>query len=181
MSYITSTGIDVFPSTRRSAFPTSRLMSEENVVSIVNKFLDTDGFVISDSFTDAGLDFNIHGYYFHANYEDLNTAIEDINNPTDVYAHIILTVNRNTEDSRDYIELWGQDNNDVFQGLTITENSNNPTDPNPPEAGQQATTKFYHLKILTKTENNEYIIPDESKFKFLEKSVDFEIDGGVIE
>lgn len=179
MSYIASTGIDVFPSTRRSSYPTSRLMSEENVVSIVNKFLDTDGFVISDSLTEAGLDFNIHGYYFHVEYAPLIAAANSIAN-SDIYAHIILTTTENSESGENYIELWGQDNDNVFQGLTLTGNTNNPEDPNPPEAGQQTTTEFYHLKILTRTENNDYVIPDESKFKFLEKSVDFEVDGGVI-
>lgn len=174
MSYIASTGIDVFPSTRRSSYPTSRLMSEENVVSIVNKFLDTDGFVISNSLTEAGLDFNIHGYYFHVDYTPLLAAASSIAN-SDIYAHIILITTENSESGENYIELWGQDNDNVFQGLTLTGDTNNPENP---QSGSSA--EFYHLKILTRTENNDYVIPDESKFKFLEKSVDFEVDGGVI-
>ena len=66
--------------------------------------------------------------------------------------------------STDYIELIGQDDNDVFNGLGIDDSSTGGT---------------YTLKLLEKVGNN-FVIPDESKFKFRDMSVDFIIDGGEV-
>lgn len=163
VNYVSSEEITVFPSTRRSGYPMSRVMSEANVVGIVNKFLDTDGFVITDFFsTDDGstLDFNINGYYFSvdtSSSSSFNTIISSLSN---VYAHITLE----TIPSTDYIELIGQDDNDVFNGLGIDDSSTGGT---------------YTLKLLEKVGNN-FVIPDESKFKFRDESVNFIVDGGEV-
>lgn len=163
VNYINSEEVTVFPSTRRSGYPMSRMMSEANVVGIVNKFLDTDGFVITDTFSTAAgstLDFNINGYYFSidtSSSSSFNTIISGLSN---VYAHITLEAVPST----DYIELIGQDDNDVFNGLGIDDSSTGGT---------------YTLKLLEKV-NGSFVIPDNSKFKFRDISVDFVIDGGEV-
>lgn len=167
MGYIASEQITVFPSTRRSGYPMSRMMSEANLVGIVNKFLDTKGFVITDSFStdeNSTLDFNINGYYFSidtSSSSSFNTIISDMSN---VYAHISLE----TIPQTDYIELVGQDDNDLFSGLTIDDS----------EVGGTHT-----LKLLEKTDGGSFVIPEESKFKFTNKSIDVEtliVDGGEV-
>lgn len=70
MSNIASNLIEVFPSTKRTAEyqKSARQLSEKNLVSIINKLIDTDAFVITSPGTvtnlTMGIEFNMHGYYF---------------------------------------------------------------------------------------------------------------------
>lgn len=169
MPNIASDKITVFPSTRRSAYPHSRLMSEANVVSIVNRFLDTDGFVITDAFnaSSGSFEFNLHGYYFNIDSSTLNTIINNLSGDN-VYAHIEV-VSVGTAPNI-FKELYGQDENNEFKGLVIDTSESYTA---------QNSGEVFTLKLFEKSDGN-FVIPSSSKFKFLENSVDFVVDGGLI-
>jgi hypothetical protein len=64
--YIQSSNVNVFPSTRRTYAQdfSARLMTESSIARIINSFINSDGFVISDSVSNTSFEFNINGYYF---------------------------------------------------------------------------------------------------------------------
>lgn len=80
MAYLNSTQIKVFPAVNRSVKysgdPYSRHTSEETISSIVNKLIDTNGFVITqidenyDIAAQEHFAFNIYGYYFNVSKLD---------------------------------------------------------------------------------------------------------------
>ena len=172
MSYLASNKIQVFPSTKRGSYhPSARLMSEASLVNIVNKLIDTDGFVvtpdedvittnssgtITGQVTNKVFEFNIKGYYFKIN--TLNDLISSFSSDSNIYA----TVHLNTTD--DYVELAEQDDNSEYQGLNFTN-----TLPN-------ASSGYYSLWLLAK-QGGYWVVPIDSRVKFV---YDFAIgvDGG---
>lgn len=168
MSNMLSSKISVFPSTRRGTQdPKSRLVSESSFANIVNKLIETKGFVItpdptSGSWGDSdnnSFEFNIYGYYF--NISDLSYLFSLFDNQSsNIYAYIELATNGN------YVELAGQDsmpnNSSELEYTGVKFVSENPN-------------KEHELLLFTKS-NDIWIVPPESRIRF-----DFgDIDGGVI-
>lgn len=150
MAYINSSNIIVFPATKRDASyqRQSRQMSEENLVGIINKLIDTNAFVIS--YEGNTIEFNIHGYYFKVS--GINDIISSFSN--NVYATITLSTNG------DYVEIANGDEDNQYKGLTLTDS-------------EQTGENVHCLKILQKI-NNMWGIPDESKIKFNINSINFD-------
>ena len=161
--YLSSDNIKVFPSARRTS-PTdqfSRLMSESTIASIVNRLIDTEGFVITNAYIPNGqLEFNIHGYYF--NITDSTEIVQAYSGSSDVvlYASIIIS----SFAPLTFRELKNCDNSGVYEGLIIGDSTTIPT-----PAGDE---EVFKLAILKKVSGN-WVIPQESQIKFY-------TDGGTI-
>lgn len=179
MAYLNSENILVFPSTKRGSKQVSaRLLSEATLTSIVNKFLDTDGFVITSE-DEYGLDnpfeFNIHGYYFRV--ATTREIINSLANSTlAIYANIIL------KEEGNYLQLQGQDDETVDPNTSIVTSSIykgiNFSDNGPIVSGDGTV---YSLLILQRdSTNSEWYVPADSRYKFTKESLDIEIDGGII-
>ena len=119
---INSSNIKIFPAARRTGSydPFSRLMSESTVTSIINKLVDSDGFVVNsieDTFSisdndailgnwprtandtistvtvssdPAELDFNIFGYFIKLDSNGVFELLDSLSSENDIYAHIVL-------------------------------------------------------------------------------------------
>ena len=167
MSNIASGNIVVFPATKRSEdyIRDSRLMSEQNLVGIINHLVDRDAFCITSNPTSGSpFEFNIHGYYFRV--DDLDYVTSGMN--SSVYAYIDLA---NTNNGN-FKEISGQDEEEsgtyYYTGVTFSETA--PTE----------QTDRFSLQILKKVSDS-WVVPSESLIKFNNSAVDFtEIDGGVI-
>lgn len=109
--------VSVFPSVQRN-IETSRLFTETNTISIVNRLLDIDGFVIDINTYDGLAQFNILGHYFRCNLE--NFPWLDFGTSGTLFAKVGVTKN---EINGQY-ELTGVDNED--QEYTGVEFTNDP-------------------------------------------------------
>lgn len=164
MAYLNSDKIKIFPSAKRGVSrPYSRLTTEESFVRLVNKLIDTDGFVIGNDGTN--LEFNIYGYYINANMTALSALFPS---STEIYAKIQLTT------VGDNKELSGVDDpsDEEYKGVVFSDTA---TSPLPSDA--------YELKLLSRaTTSDVWSIPKESSLKFNNDSFDLSIvvDGGVI-
>ena len=149
---IESNKIKVFPTTKRSdeADRNARLMSEQNLISIVNRLTGLKSFIIhmpsissgNNSITiPTGSEFNIGGYYFK--FIDNQTIAIDSNTK-----EIGLQISTVTTDN--FTELQGNDNdlNGKYSGLKIT-TSNTIKD-----------VSETYLPIIRKTKGNWNIISD---------------------
>lgn len=171
--YADSTNIVVFPTTKRELNDRkSRLLTEQNLVDIVNRLLDVRSFVITKNFVyTESFEFNIYGYFFKiANIGTLLDLIVNsemsnglvLNNNSCIYANIHTFV------TGEYEELYGADDNGSYDGVVFT--MNNPL---------SNTDKW--LKILQySTESNEWYVPMESYAKFSGTSITSPIDCGEI-
>jgi hypothetical protein len=108
MGHITSNNISVFPCGRRgsSVSNSARLTTEYNLVSIINRLVDRDSFIVTDvDFTEGFgatnttlFSFNIGGYLFTTSIKDIFIATNILteagnltatgSNATKVYAAI---------------------------------------------------------------------------------------------
>lgn len=180
MAYLSSESVYVFPSTKRGHKQVSaRLLSEKTLSGIINKLLDTDGFVITkaDEFAyENPIQFNIHGYYFHVNNVQ---AIINALPPTStlIYANIVL------KEEGNYLQLQGQDDEtidpntsivtaSIYQGLNFTAQA-----PLQPQADEEV---HYILLLKRDSSDGEWYIPPESRYKFTKDSLDIIVDGGEI-
>lgn len=87
MAYIANKKLRIFPISQRTARTQDNWISEYNLSSVVNQFIDpsTQGFVISQSTgKDKSLEFNIKGYYFRVdNARDIVAAVDGTSRETD--------------------------------------------------------------------------------------------------
>lgn len=170
---INSNRIDVFPSVRRGVTqPSARLMSEQAFTSIVNRFVEYDSFIINYDKTTEGkinfqgpISFNIHGYYFKAAVaNDLLSGKESATGDT-LYAFIeVIKVG-------DYYEIWGQDDEDVYQGLKLTFDK---AEIEPEHGGE---VYFIPLFQRSTDASTDWDIVIKSLFRFTLNTVEFKIDG----
>lgn len=171
-TFISSSDINVFPSTRRT-YPqefSARLMTEAAIAQIINKLIEVDGFVISETVPLTANDifeFNIYGYYFQV--KNIQSVIESLTGSTSLYATIRIN---HTNDA--FYELYvptETGDNPTFQGIKFTDgNDNPPTD---------TSTDIYKTLLLLQKSGDTWIIPNESKIKFRISAVGLtEIDGG---
>ena len=125
---------------------------------IIIGLTDTEGsFVIPNS---EGTKFYIHGYYVSVDSLDSFKA-----GNTDIYASVLIRKQPPLN------ELVGQDDNGEFTGVTFSNTT--PVNPN------SSDYNMYYLKLLTLS-NDTWIVPPESYTKFTQKSLPFEVDGGIL-
>lgn len=175
MSNIASNLIEVFPSTKRTAEyqKSARQLSEKNLVSIINKLIDTDAFVITSAGIvtnlTMGIEFNMHGYYFKVS--NIQAIIQD--GSDSIYANIIVE-----SDEDGYTELSGQDTGGTsseYNGISFTANL-------PDSTALKATQQRFSL-LLLKKEGGNWEIPIESTVKFLGSRIFgavTKVDGGEV-
>lgn len=113
-SNLNSTQIAAFPVVNRDAKHSgdiyARHTSEEMLSGMVNKLIDSDGFVITPQ-TEFGMDneftFNVHGYYFRIkSLKNLLDTFSDIVYGDQIYAEIAL---KNFGAWGRWVEIDGQD------------------------------------------------------------------------
>lgn len=164
--YLGQGDVKVFPSTRRtfeSAF--SRQVTEANLVNMINKLIDKDGFVCTklagnENPININFIFNIHGYYFSINLSTLTNGFSN-----DVYAQIEIDPGISSE----FDELKYGDVDNLYKGIAFY--SSEPT----------VISNKYSLHILTKNNSDQWIVPEASQMKFDKNSFNLDlIDGGVI-
>lgn len=158
-NYLQSENISIFPTPNRGTNyqPQARLVTEFNLVNIVNRLVDKESFVISYDNTPAGIEnniiFNIYGYWIKANLKD-NSLLTNASNSL-LYARIKVV-------GSDFIELDGTDEKDtssaevkyVYKGVDfLTENPDT-------DAGG-----YHSLKLLEKV-NGTWQVPEDSKVRF---------------
>lgn len=140
MAYLQSNKISIFPTPYRGANyqPQARLVTEFNLINIVNRLVDKDSFVISYDPKDPNrsITFNIHGYWIKA---DLETAYTTGN----LYASINVSPTEGT----DFIELVGGDDGKGYTGVDFT-------------TSLPSNTSYY-LKLLADNQ-----VPEDSWVKF---------------
>ena len=198
MSHIntSSDNIKIFPvANRPKKDPAGRLTTEYNLTSLINKLLDVEGFVVTDtdnSVETGAFDFNLHGYFIHI--EHIETLISGVNSDKgngDYYNYIYAVLGISSIESSnqrvdsisgiDYIPDDAE--NYVYTGVHFI--GTDSADPNDLEStindifNNNVSITKYILKILKKnSDDNKYTIPIESKTKFGAKSIT--IDDGVI-
>lgn len=191
MAFLNSQDILVFPSTKRGNKQVSaRLTSESSIVNIINKLLDTYGFVVTEGdidFTASStipFEFNIFGYYFKViNAYSITSLFSTSSDNSGIYASITLAK------SGDYVELQGQDKTTDsiptdqsiyrYEGVSFyldTVNINNPASSSSYDAN--TNTRTYKLLLFKKTNGNWEVL-DISRKKFNFEGTT-EIDGGEI-
>lgn len=183
MSYVQSSQINVFPSTRRTTYQSdSRLLTEKALVGIINQLVDKDAFVItpkSEVEASSPFEFNIKGYYFKVPQLNYITNLFAADNQS-LYIYASITL----DTGNGYTELLGQDDTmgsssanatSYYRGVNFTASA---TD-TPPSG-----TNVYSLKILERTLSGSsfttWFCPETSFYKFESKSLDFNVDGGII-
>jgi hypothetical protein len=168
--YSTSSNIAVFPTTKReSSDRSARLLTEQNLVDIVNRLLDVKSFVITKDFNFNGIfEFNIYGYFFRiSNIGDIiNGLINlELSNGVTLDSNSAIYANIHTFTTGDYEELYGSDENGMYDGVIFTLNDH-----------LSNTDKW--LKILDYSTGS-WNIPIESLSKFIGYSIN-PIDCGEI-
>lgn len=182
MAYIASNTVSVYPSTRRQEHQVSaRLLSEQSIVNITNKLIETEGFVITpddqidyeDAYSNS-LEFNIFGYYFVIN--PMSSITNLFNSSLNIYA--CINISEVTDDTTySYNELQGQDINEgtsetpnwIYQGVYFLDTI--PSVGNIPD----------HYLLLCKRDSttSNWSIPEESRIKF-KNTIALGVDGGEI-
>ena len=167
--YLPSDKINVFPSTKRGGYQRSaRLISESNLINIINKLVDKDAFVITpfnNSLTPSTrLEFIIYGYYFNIETASL-TQSSDFSSATNIYANIELAT------SDGYTTLNGQDTfdtNSTYNGVTFSDSAN-------------TGSSWHSLNLLTRNSSaDQWTIPLDSTVKYALNKMGGSIDGGTI-
>ena len=162
--FLSQGDIRVFPSTRRTfESAMSRQVTEANLVDMINKLIDNDGFVVTqlegELQDSTEFSFNIHGYYFTTTLGAVTAGFSE-----DIYASIIIDTDNVPPE---FYELDGLDVDNVYEGVEFTDSA-------------QTGANVYCLHILTKV-GSAWAVPEESKIKFSKDSLGIDlIDGGVI-
>lgn len=163
-NYLDSNKVSVFPASHRNNYISdARLLSEKNLVRLINQFTDTKSFIISENFVDGRTyEFNIEGYYFRLLNFYASSAIGSGNY---IYAEIVVEND----------ELVCTDVDNKFTGLSVYRSEYFL----PYEDGN--IRRFLILSRDSST--SDWSIPDESKLKFHARSIGIDvlaIDGGKI-
>lgn len=189
IGYLPTEDIFVFPSSRRMNKQVSaRLISEASLANIVNKLIETDGFVItpepeSGDYVEQGFiptepfEFNIYGYYFKADSANKIINLFDNVSPYTIYANIYL--DQSTDPN--YVELAGQDDyineslvNLYYKGVTFSTENLSEAATNPAD---------YSLLLFQKETfsggTQKWVVPIESRLKFI-YTFSLGVDGGEI-
>lgn len=173
MAFVSTSNIEVFPSTKRGLIkPEARAFTEKNVSRLVNKLTDKDSYIIS--YENNILEFSIHGYYFKVTNVE-NQLLTPLNNQSKIVAWIRLT--KTTIASTDeYVELYGQDDDrGYYEGIEFTGDLHSVE-----ESDQLTNEGYYSLELFNKVGDGWQIITDNfAKFDSSSFTID-EIDGGTL-
>lgn len=156
-----SSSIFVFPTTKREQINrSSRLLTEKNLVDIVNRLVDVESFVINRYFTYGNknsLEFNIYGYYISVdNFDEIIDSVtlgETITKGSSIWANIFIYK------TGDYEELYGADENGAYSGVVFT--FNEPIQ----SVGGGKVKKLKLVEFLNNSVSSAYI-PQSSLIKF---------------
>ena len=149
---IKSANIKIFPTSKRdSAYQAqARLITESNIINIVNRLVDKDSFVIKYDKDKGDIDFNIHGYWVHV--DDIINKLSLASSDTNIYAKIkIDTIQSETQPEFNMIN--GKDINTVYTGVEFVST--------PPSTA----TNTYFLHLLEKV-GSTWQVPEDSWVKF---------------
>lgn len=166
-SYANSSDIFVFPTTKREmsgSSRSSRLFTEQNLVSIVNKLLDVESFVISDD--GNVIYFNIYGYLFELSKQNLGNLITNVTQGSSVSKGSSIWANIFIEKTGDYEELYGIDENGSYTGVVFSLDS--------------GMFNAKNLKLLEYDGVSTWFVPDSSRVKFKYRSLQNPLDCGEI-
>lgn len=153
-----SNQVKVFPSAKRVNYQkTSRIFTESTLKDMQVLVSDNKSFVMSHTIENGSIEFVVDGYYFKLTSLDNITS----NFTSNIYANITLTEKIDNID--DFTELDGQDEGNVYKGLTLTENPL-------PESSES-------LLILQK-EDGIWTIPKVSMIKLTFESLPDRLDCG---
>ena len=178
--YLKSTQVAVFPSARRgqnSAYMDARLTTVAALARIINSLIDKDSFIIKDA--QNNLEFNIYGYYFKVDRRALIDLVNSDVTISDIYACIQLENMSATNVPYTRYEILGTDvdstlNDEVvtiYNGLQIYLLESK-------ESIEDIMLDGMHsIHLLTKLNEN-WVVPEESIFKFEKSSLDFDVDCG---
>lgn len=150
MANLKSDRISIFPTPNRVATyqREARLITESNLINIVNRLVDKDSFVISYTAAQNKITFNIHGYWIEA---DLTQS--DLLTGDSLYARIQVIASEGSA----FTELQGSDTdgiNSTYSGVEfLTEYSGVDAD------------GYYSLKLLEKV-GDTWQVPEDSWVKF---------------
>ena len=162
-NYLTnSSNIFVFPTTKREQINrSSRLLTEKNLVDIVNRLVDIESFVITRNFLygeQSSLDFNIYGYYI--SIDDFDSIINSVTSGESVTSGSSIWANIFIYKTGDYEELYGADENGTYSGVIFTFNN--------PITGTDGNGKVKNLKLVefSNSSVSSAFIPKSSLVKF---------------
>ena len=162
-SLASSTNIFIFPTTKREQISrSSRLLTEKNLVDIVNKLVDVDSFMITKNYSygsNKSLEFNIGGYYINVN--DFDSVIDLVTNNESVVKGSSIWANIFLYKTGDYEELYGADENGSYSGVVFTFNT--PIN----SIGNGGTVKNLELVNFLNSSIESAYIPDSSYIKFI--------------
>lgn len=199
-NYLATEDIYVFPSARRMNKQVSaRLISEASLANIVNKLIETDGFVItpepepiegdadSQKYALMGFipsnpfEFNVYGYYFNAVTAQKILNLFSGQSVDTIYANIYLD---STSDPN-YVELKSSDSqiNELddgiyFKGLTFSD-SDLTVQGSEPQANYSLLLFSKESITVDGTTTTEWVVPIESRLKFI-YTIALGVDGGEI-
>lgn len=159
--YLESDNIQIFPTSNRNSDyqAQARLMTETNIINIVNRLVNKDSFIINHK--GKSIDFNIHGYWIHVT--DINPVIlsiqQEFPDATSIYAKITINTTQSGTQPEfkiiDGIDKEAADGGQIYTGVefvTTTSSSDNTGTP-------------YYLHLLEKI-NSSWQIPEDSRVKF---------------
>lgn len=171
-----SSNIFVFPTTKREQISrSSRLLTEKNLVDIVNRLVDVESFVITRNFvygSKSSLDFNIFGYYISV--DNFDSVIESVTSNESIVKGSSIWANIFIYKTGDYDELYGSDEDGVYSGVVFTFNN--------PITGTGDDSKVKNLKLVEFEEASieSAFIPQMSLVKFTVERFMNPIDCGEI-
>lgn len=149
-----SSKISIFPTPNREATyqPQARLITEFNLINIVNRLVDKESFVIS--YKNNEIIFNIYGYWIKADLTGLSIT-------GDLYARIQVTASEGS----DFTELQGTDEKDTsgseskytYRGVTFITGDN--------IVSFTDSDGWHSLKLLEKV-GDTWQVPEDSQVKF---------------
>lgn len=153
-----SSQVKVFPSAKRVNYQkTSRIFTESTLKDMQVLVSDKKSFVMSHEIDNYTIEFVVDGYYFKL------TSIDSITSNFNDKIYANITVTEEILNIDDFSELNGQDEDNVYKGLTLTDNP---------------LTDSAESLLILKKENNGWIIPEESMEKLTWKSLPNSLDCG---
>ena len=184
MGFISSDNILVFPCGRRHSDYdiTARLTTEYNLVSIINKLVDRESFIVTDVDFTSGITaenettlfcFNIGGYLFTTTPKDIFDAVKD-SSATNIYAYInknTLTLNDDGNINQELVELaaFTSNGNNIDTSATLLDsgaaNAEQFVGVNFIGADTKPEGMYISLHLFTKKNSCWYFVED-SKIKF---------------
>lgn len=203
MAQIKSSSINSFPSTKRASV--NKLMTENSITRLINRLLDVDGYVITNSIElnpeeigtskvdgiiqdkwttkELPFEFSIRGYYFCIDKENAESGIQNLINQanfkyTGQGEHTLTAYIFIDTTDKDYPELHGQDiveSTGAAAFITFLADGETPVVPN----SLATTTYEMHKLDVLKYVDGTYFVPYESLFMIDSRSI-ATVDGGEV-